>query len=97
MFLIHRVLLVPKEIHVVKWRNILAAGGHLGLIRGITIGRVSLDYSILYRMFPKFGKHPNESTNGLMSIQYLSSMLWIDRTKWTTNWFQWMPVFCHLY
>ena len=41
MFIIHRVLLVPKTIHMVKWRNILAAGGHLGLIRGITIGRVS--------------------------------------------------------
>ena len=40
MFILHRVLLVPKVIHMVKWRNILAAGGHLGLLRGITIAKV---------------------------------------------------------
>ena len=70
MFILHRILLVPKAIHLIKWRNIVAAGGHLGLIRGITIGRV-YEHDVLSvpnRYHSYNMTHPNKSTNGLMSF-----------------------------
>ena len=62
MFILHRVLLVPKVIHMVKWRNILAAGGHLALLRGITIAMVYyLGFKVSY--LKKNNIHQNKSTS----------------------------------
>jgi len=69
MFILHRVLLVPKVIHMVKWRNILAAGGHLALLRGITIAMVyylGLISPILYNL--KINIHQNNSTSGTVFV-----------------------------
>ena len=69
MFILHRVLLVPKVIHMVKWRNILAAGGHLALLRGITIAMVyylGLISPILYNL--KNNIHQNKSTSGTVFV-----------------------------
>ena len=69
MFILHRVLLVPKVIHMVKWRNILAAGGHLALLRGITIAMVyylGLISPILYNL--KNNIHQNKSTSGAVFV-----------------------------
>jgi len=99
MFILHRVLLVPSVIHMVKWRNILAAGGHLALLRGITIARVYY----LWFISPNFAYpnrnniHQNKSASGAVFVQLWCCLLWAHRKEWITNWFQWLSVLRHFY